>query len=365
MNIRDDCVRLFGFDRFLEVFKSIRDLNSTLVTSQRGNTILNELIVWLHLEDVNFIELLTLKGITQSILVENININTNYRPDDTDSDIFNLLAKLQKEINLETSDLEDPLPLLPINVFSMDVTVSLSGSQIMFLSNGTIEDLILHGSQIKSLDEIKTSILNKFPKAFYTFMDAYLNSSDFVSEVTLKSMFYDYSNKKISDTATVVQVRGVDNAIQFSGGNKDLILSTFNEMKASGSIYNAELSLSCYSNFSTFAQFVIFSDYVKGFIPLRNVLGENKFGLDSKLSSRYQLRISSLLKDFISIRTEHIKDPKYALSRFCWILSSDKINYQMRIPIKAVSELDIVNKLSDKRVAAMINQIKKMAKPFC
>ena len=366
MNIRDDCIRLFGFDKFTEIFKSIRKLNETMITSQRGNTILNELMVCIDLEDVNFIEFLTLKGISKDILVKKTNINANYIPDDTtNTDIFRLLTKLQKEINTEESkSLEDPLSLLPVNIFSMDITVLLSGSQILFLSNGTIEDLILRGHNIKTEEEIKSDMLNKFPKAFYDFMNHYLNSYDFVSEVTLQSMFYDYSNKRSSDTVTAVQLRGVDDVIQFSGGNKDLILASFEHMKSSGSIYTSELSLSCYSNISTFAQFVIYSNYVTGFIPLRNVLGENKFGIDSKLSSRYSSRISSTLKEFMSIRTDHIKDPKYAITRFCWLLCADKINYQMRIPINDIHTIDSINKLSDKRVNNMINQIKKISKPF-
>lgn len=366
MNIRDDCIRLFGFDKFTEIFKSIRKLNETMITSQRGNTILNELMVCIDLEDVNFIEFLTLKGISKDILVKKTNINANYIPDDTtNTDIFRLLTKLQKEINTEESkSLEDPLSLLPVNIFSMDITVLLSGSQILFLSNGTIEDLILRGHNIKTEEEIKSDMLNKFPKAFYDFMNHYLNSYDFVSEVTLQSMFYDYSNKRSSDTVTAVQLRGVDDVIQFSGGNKDLILASFEHMKSSGSIYTSELSLSCYSNISTFAQFVIYSNYVTGFIPLRNVLGENKFGIDSKLSSRYSSRISSTLKEFMSIRTDHIKDPKYAITRFCWLLCADKINYQMRIPINDIHTIDSINKLSDKRVNNMIDQIKKISKPF-
>jgi hypothetical protein len=240
------------------------------------------------------------------------------------------------------------------------VSASFSGTQLLLFSSGTIDSLLMKNNKLLTLEEVEKGILDSFPAAFFSFMNKFLSGSDFVSELMVNSMVYDYCDKGKSDSLTVVRVRGTNDIIQFSGGDEASISSAFKNMKETRTIQDASMVLSCYSNLSTYAQFVLYSDYVTGNVPLRNLLGLDKFGVDPNLMSTHKNRIVDVMKKFMVERHKTLSDPKYSLIKYCWLLCSDKINYELTIPLRDVESIENINRLADNHIDSMIKEIKKV-----
>lgn len=360
MIIMDDSIKLYNFDKLLIVYSELKKANNSIHLGSRTDEVLNELSVGIKLKEINFIEFLILKQLSKNIRITSISCTEECSPHKSADEIFSLLFKLHHDIG-NNINLNTDTSVLPINFLSIDVEFILKGSSILFLTNGTLEDLFTNGL---NEDSIKEKILKVFPNSFYNYMLHSLRKNDFASEVIKNNLLYDYLDTKKHNSVTPIRVISSNDIIQLSGGNNKEVLRALNHMKTTNTMKDSSIEIAIYSNFWVFAKFILYSNYVVDYIPLRNVLGSDKFGFDGDLLKNYQVRITNIIKKFINERHKIMENPDMELIKYFWILCSDKIKYKLSIPLIEVDQLK--NKLiaDDKNTKNIIDEILRISKPF-
>ena len=186
------------------------------------------------------------------------------------------------------------------------------------------------------------------------------DKSDFSSEIVVDDLFYDYIKTKSTPSVTGVRVIGSNDVIQLSGGSNTDVIESLKYMKETNTIYSSSIEFGIFSNMWQFMQFVLYTNYVKTYTPLRNVLGSSTFGFNGDILKDYQIRISNIIRKFIEERQKIITNPDNQLTKYNWLLCSDKIKYKLIIPIKDIPNIDEIINVDDNALSNIKKEIKKI-----
>lgn len=364
--IIDDSVKLYNFNKLLSIYSEILKANSHTRLGSKTEEVVNEISIGMKLKKLNFIEFLTLKSIVPDIRIISVGFREDCSPHESADEIFSVLLKLHQDIASNTK-LGNSASVLPMTILTIDVEFIIKGQSILFLTNGTLDDLMLTGLDVSNYEIDETKIIERitrsFPKLLYNYMMRILGKSDFASEVIENNLVYDYLDTKKHTSVIPIRVVGSNDIIQLSGGNNDEVLRALKNMKSTNTLKNATIELAIYSNFWVFAKFIMYSDYVTNYIPLRNVLGSDKFGFDGELLKSYQARIMNVIRKFMVERHKMLENPDMELIKYLWILCSDKIKYKLSIPLSEIQNLND-KVFGDDSTGIVIKEIIRVTKPF-
>lgn len=345
-----------GFDKIYDLYQTSRselkgELKDSKLHASRGfymkkrDYLLNNTSASFVISDINIIELLILKKLTNKITILDRNIVNMYNSEkepERNIEISKLL-KLTNDINSD-EDINNDISnyIIPVGCIKHTILCTFKGTGILAVTNSFLEKLFMESTgnngETKIMDIYKEDVINKnlannIIKNIYPLLQTTMYDFDQYTDFTLIKNYFNYVN--INKPCVVAQVNSPGGQLDLCGSNKTTLnYQLANVIKAVKEFKETDMDyiVTIYSTFLVFSEFLIKTDFVTCYEDLKVIANDEAIYLPFEVKQKYQERINDALVPTVNFRKSIANDDFNNMHKPCLILSGQYIKFNIKIP---------------------------------